>query len=94
MTYASSDHIARVIVYETIFEHLERTFAVRYSEMLREKPRGGRAVDALRPKGAFIEGLHDSILFSMRIYKCANEDASFYNLAQRAKVLPQLEESC
>lgn len=49
-------------------------FAERYSEVQYEKARGcGRVYDDSRLKGVFIEGLHDSIRFSMRAYLLAHK---------------------
>lgn len=68
-------------------------YPVSYSEVLGEKAlRFGRAYDESSLKRAFVEGLHESIRASMRIYWGAHKDAIFQNLMRYITSLSMVPE--
>lgn len=81
-TYTTDDIIAEAEREVMNHRRPDDMFAILFSEALWEKAlQCGRVHEESGPKVVFMEGLHNSIGFSMNIYQRANKGATSQSLA-------------
>lgn len=91
-TYATDDVLTVLKANVANFKQLEGMPVIRYSEVLWENAlRCGLVYRESRRKGVFINGLHKSTHFAMRVYWGAHEDETLQSLERHETSMSNIE---